>query len=312
MLPDQSVPVVHNNEIVISVVTPSYNQADYLEDTIRSVIQQPGVQLEYIIIDGGSTDDSVDIIRQYEGHISYWVSEPDAGQSHAINKGFERATGDILCWLNSDDMFEPEALQQVAASFANPDVMWLAGAAGLTDSSGNLLETRQPELVEPSVFLNWTMHWFPQPSVFWRRALWDKAGILDRELHYCMDLDLWWRMYQTSPPLIVNKVLSRYRYHDTAKCVEDREKAIAETENWLLDAMCGQSPEAKQLRKMTLDLYRENDARRRSCQQLMSWYLDPKGAPRLRSVLLQLPYPRKMLRYLKYWSDWRKHAGSRD
>lgn len=113
----------------ISIVTPSFNQGKYLEKTILSVLEQDYPNLEYIIIDGGSTDNSVEIIKKYEKHLAYWVSEPDRGQSHAINKGFGHATGEILGWLNSDDYYAPGAPQAIAEAFlANPDVGAIVGA----------------------------------------------------------------------------------------------------------------------------------------------------------------------------------------
>jgi glycosyltransferase involved in cell wall biosynthesis len=106
----------------ISIVTPSFNQGRFIEKTILSVIEQDYPNLEYIIIDGGSTDESVEVIKKYDQHLAYWVSEPDRGQSHAINKGFERATGEIFGWLNSDDWYHPGALKAVAEAFAaNPE-----------------------------------------------------------------------------------------------------------------------------------------------------------------------------------------------
>src|SRR5512134_129792 len=129
----------------ISIVTPSFNQGKYLERTIRSVIEQDYPNLEYIIIDGGSTDESVEIIRKYEKHLAYWVSEPDRGQSHAINKGFDRATGEIFGWLNSDDWYVPGALKAVAEAFAaNPEAGAVVGAGEMVDEEGKLVLRCEP------------------------------------------------------------------------------------------------------------------------------------------------------------------------
>jgi hypothetical protein len=220
----------------ITVITPSYNQCDFLEETIRSVLMQGYPQLEYIIIDGGSTDSSLEIIRKYEPWLTHWISEKDRGQCHAINKGFERAKGDILCWLNSDDTFEPGALHAVAQHFAaNPDWRALTGGCYFIGAGGGYLDvrTRQPVLgnrppesvrhtpraTGRDAFTHWYRDWFPQSSTFWRRELWQQSGPLDQSLNYSMDYELWRRMGAHTQIHVVPDVLSNYRFQDDAKCM---------------------------------------------------------------------------------------------
>ena len=201
----------------ISVVTPSYNQGSFLEETIRSVLLQAYPGLEFIIIDGGSTDNSVDIIRKYEPWITYWVSEPDAGQTYAINKGIQRATGDILSWLNSDDILCPGALQRVAEQFAGiPEVDLVYGDCEMIDDSGNVFSRFDVRIGDLAGLLE--ENFISQPSAFFSRRALDAAGGLDSELHYAMDYDLWIRMFLKKMKVCYDPaVLSRFRYHTTSK-----------------------------------------------------------------------------------------------
>jgi glycosyltransferase involved in cell wall biosynthesis len=179
----------------ISVVTPSFNQGRFLEKTILSVLNQGYPNLEYIIIDGGSTDNSVEIIKRYEQHLTYWESEPDRGQSHAINKGFARATGDIFAWLNSDDWYEPGALQKVAEVFtANPEAGAVVGAGNMVDEVGNEVLLCEPFEVTVASLYGWVDRFFWQPSCFFTRKAWESSGPLDEGLHFAMDLDLWFKI----------------------------------------------------------------------------------------------------------------------
>jgi glycosyltransferase involved in cell wall biosynthesis len=127
----------------ISIVTPSYNQGKYIEETIRSVIMQGYPNLEYIVIDGGSTDNTVEIIKKYQNNISYWVSEKDKGQTHAINKGFEKATGDIVAYLNSDDVYMPYSFSVVADIMTRWDISWLAGVRSHLNPSGSITTVKK-------------------------------------------------------------------------------------------------------------------------------------------------------------------------
>ncbi len=205
----------------ISVVTPSYNQGEFLEQTIRSVLLQDYPDIEYLIIDGGSRDNSPDIIRRYEPWLGYWVSEADRGQSHAINKGLQRATGDIVCWLNSDDYLAPNALLRVGEFFRDHEATdVLVGRAEILDANGRTVQTREaPQAMSGAVFIDWSNNWFAQQGTFWRRRVHDRIGWLREELHYVMDMELWWRMFANGCEFAAtHDVLGVYRWHDSAKC----------------------------------------------------------------------------------------------
>jgi glycosyltransferase involved in cell wall biosynthesis len=203
----------------ISIITPSYNQGQFIEETIRSVLLQGYPDLEYIIIDGGSRDQTVQIIKEYEPWLSYWVSEQDRGQSHAINKGFDQSTGLILGWLNSDDILLPDALATVAVNSPHPDEpMLIAGTAEIRDVS----LTRVIMVLDriPRTFFDVFSQFdtcFPQPSVFFTRKALKLTGVLREDLHYAMDLELWLRMAQDVPITVIEQHLSWWRTHEDSK-----------------------------------------------------------------------------------------------
>ena len=212
----------------ISVVTPSYNQARFLEETLTSVRTQDYPRTEHIVIDGGSTDGSVDIIRRHAPHLSYWVSEPDRGQSHAINKGFAQAHGDVLAYLNSDDTYLPGALHKVGEVFAQyPDVDLVYGDYVYTDVGGQPLRRRH---VFASISYESLLYhdYLGQPAVFFRRSLFERVGPLDESLHYCMDWDLFLRMWRVCRPRHIPLVLATYRLDHAAKSnAEETDAAVA-------------------------------------------------------------------------------------
>jgi glycosyltransferase involved in cell wall biosynthesis len=213
---------------LISVVTPSYNQAQFLDDTLRSVASQDYPRTEHIVIDGGSTDGSVEIIRRHAPQLRHWVSEPDRGQSHAINKGLAMATGDVLGWLNSDDTYLPGALKEVGEVFArHPDVDLVYGDYVYTDAGGRPMRRRH--VFASMSYESLLYHdYLGQPAVFFRRSLFEKVGPLDESLHYCLDWDLFLRMWRVCRPRHVPRVLATYRLDHAAKSnAEDTAAAVA-------------------------------------------------------------------------------------
>ncbi|XOV91161.1 MAG: glycosyltransferase family 2 protein [Bacteroidota bacterium] len=205
----------------ISIVTPSFNQASYLEQTILSVLDQNYANLEYIIIDGGSTDGSVDIIRKYEDQLVFWASEKDNGQTHAINKGFQKATGDIITWLNSDDYYEPGIFEKVAKSFNETKADFLVGAVNLVDEKGDLIEQKNGYWPEKSERMYDRTIYLAQPASFFKRDLLDRVGYLDESLNYTMDFDFWVRLRLAECEFkTIDEVLTNFRQHDQSKTSE--------------------------------------------------------------------------------------------
>jgi GT2 family glycosyltransferase len=201
---------------LVSVITPSYNQADFLEQTMRSVLEQDYPHIEYLVADGMSNDGSVEIIKKYADKLSWWVSEKDSGQGEAINKGLARATGEILAWLNSDDYYLPNAISSVVNIFQqNPDVVLIYGDMLAVDENSqtfNLLKYQQLSLEDLLCF-----QIIGQPSVFFRREAYEKAGGLDSTFHFLLDHHLWIRIAQQGKILHVSQTWAAARYHSQAK-----------------------------------------------------------------------------------------------
>jgi glycosyltransferase involved in cell wall biosynthesis len=203
---------------LVSVITPSYNQAQFLEGTIQSVLSQDYPQLEYIVIDGASTDGATDIIRKYADRLAYWVSEPDHGQTEAINKGLRRARGEILAWLNSDDLYEPGAVRgAVEALLAQPRVDLVYADCHYVSADGRLLQTMRAWDFVPRRLLTGIPLVIQPASFFTRRAL-DQAGPLDESLHYVFDHDFYVRLVLAGLDFRkVEAVWARFRLHAASK-----------------------------------------------------------------------------------------------
>lgn len=232
---------------VVSVVTPSFNQAEFVEETILSVLSQDYPHIEYLVIDGGSTDGSVDIIRRYADRVAYWVSEPDRGQSHAINKGFRRSTGEILTWLNSDDTLCPGAVRRVVQAFeAHEQALLVRGAGNLINRDGStILGTKPPGDFNPVRMLRSAGGVPNQPSVFWRRRLFEEIGGVDERLEYMMDWEYWIRIglhYAPDRLVAIDDCLANTRIYPEVKSftgVEKRARVYRQVTDWILQEMAG-------------------------------------------------------------------------
>ena len=212
----------------LSVVTPSYNQGRYIERTLRSVLDQGYPDLDYRVIDGGSTDDTLDILRRYEDWLR-WVSERDRGLGDAVNKGFDRATGEIIGWINSDDTYAPDCFATVMQVFRErPDVEFVCGDCNMIDEEDRLLRTRRAGPFNVRHLIRMGVSYVFQPTVFFRRRLLDRVGGCDITLKHGVDYDLWCRMGQVATPLYLPKVLANWRYQDASKTCSERHISLAE------------------------------------------------------------------------------------
>lgn len=220
----------------ISIVTPSYNKGHFLEVCITSILDQDYPNLEYIIIDGGSTDQSVDIIKKYEKWITFWSSEPDEGQSDAINKGFRMTTGDIVAWLNADDFYLPGAFATVAEAYqSNPLASFYFGDGLRVDEAGQPKNGFFPggRVLFNRTVLLFCLNYILQPSAFINRLHLVKINYLDPSLHYVMDADLWIRLSEVAPPMPISSRLAASREYKATK------------------TLSGSFPRIEELRQMT-------------------------------------------------------------
>lgn len=245
---DKDIPVSQNHSVVsnlnsrksnypcISVVTPSFNQGQFIEETIQSVLAQEYPNLELIIIDGASTDNSINIIQKYKSRLTHWESEPDRGQSHAINKGFKKATGDILAWLNSDDIYCSDTLTVIGQYFAqNPHIMLLSGYCNLSDPDLNIVGVKKTVPFSQEHFLEGGN--VPgQPAIFFRKEILELVGYLNEDLHFVMDWEYWLRISMAVPSsqiTLMERPLATARLWAQAKTSIAGAKSIQERENIL-------------------------------------------------------------------------------
>ena len=213
---------------LVSIVTPSYNQGQFIEATIRSVVEQDYPHIEYIIVDGGSKDETVEIIRRYENHISAWVSEHDQGQTDAINKGFARATGEILAWINSDDTYQPGAIAEAVAFLqTHSEIGMVYGDANLVNEAGQLLGRFPARQTDYRRLRRGSVH-IPQQASFFRTELWRKVGPLDPSFYFAMDYDLWVRLVKLAPLQYQPRLWANFRLHGQGKSIASDERCYPE------------------------------------------------------------------------------------
>lgn len=218
----------------ISIVTPSYNQGRYLDETMLSILNQDYPNFEYIVIDGGSTDESVDIIKKYQDRLAYWVSQKDRGFGDAINKGFSKATGEIFCWINSDDILFPNALKIIGNYFAtHPHVDMVFGDRYVIDENSQTLLKLRYQFHTELLFRYGKS--IPQECSFWRRSLHEKVGGLDERYTYAIDLELWCKFARNGRMRHIPFFLGAFRRHPDAKSSTIFTKGRAEARQILIN-----------------------------------------------------------------------------
>ena len=221
----------------ISIVTPSYNQGDYLEKTLRSVLLQNYPNLEFFVFDGNSQDQSADILKKYSPWLTYWESKPDKGQTEAINKGMKRVSGDIIAYINSDDYYNPGTFFRVAEEFQKGHE-WIVGAAEFHYVKDNKSVIWMPDkTTAPHNYLAWLARvgGLAQPSVFWSKAIMERNGLFHEYMHYCFDTEYWIRLLHKGEKIhFVEETFSNMLYHEEAKSVADIDKFQIEFDKYVL------------------------------------------------------------------------------
>ena len=238
----------------ISIVTPSFNRKKHFEATILSVLNQKYPNLEYIIIDGGSTDGSVDVIRKYEAHLAHWVSEPDDGMYHALQKGFNMSSGEIMGWLNSDDRLHANSLFILAEVFSRfGDVNWVQGVPTVIDESNRTVFVGSHTDINRSFFYQRkhekSKRYIQQESTFWRRTLWERAGSrMATEYKYAGDFELWMRFFQYDKLWNLNALIGSFRLSSEGQISTDLYDAYIREARKVLDSLPLSSAERRKIR----------------------------------------------------------------
>ncbi|MEO8405479.1 MAG: glycosyltransferase family 2 protein [Chitinophagaceae bacterium] len=241
----------------ITIITPSYNQGRFIEETILSVLDQNYPNLEYIIMDGGSTDNTVEVIKKYADRITYWVSEKDKGQSNAINKGLRMATGEIINWLNSDDLLQPGSLAVIAKYFTdNPTAIIVHGRIEYFGNTKNYYSVNLPlKDIETRYAAHICM---PQPASFFRKKLIDEQGLLDESLHFSMDTDLFMRAGLHYSLIQVEDVIAKFRLHGDSKSVSAFSKTFLSDNKKIFSKVVATLNEKEAIEELrSIDLYEE-------------------------------------------------------
>jgi len=214
---------------LVTIVTPVYNGEKYLEETIQSIITQTYDNIEYIIIDGNSTDRTIDIIKKYENKIAYWLSEPDNGMYDAIKKGFKVANGEIYGWLNASDKYYQSAVEVVVKTYNNyPEREWVTGIPTLYDENGLIVRVGEPlfyfnKFFKMGLYRGDVLGWLQQESTFWKKSLWEKVNGINNELKFAGDYDLWVRFSKYAHIYVIPTILGGFRGHPSQKGEEIEE-----------------------------------------------------------------------------------------
>jgi glycosyltransferase involved in cell wall biosynthesis len=204
---------------LVTIVTPSFNQASFLEATIKSILGQTYPNIEYIIMDGGSTDGSLEIIKRYQKNLAHWVSEKDRGQTDAVNKGFALARGEILAWLNSDDTLLPDAIEEAVQFLQeHPEIGLVYGDANYIDENSRVIGRFPAAQTDLKRLQRGYVH-IPQQASFFRKSIWDQVGPLDPEFFFAMDYDLWVGIARQAEIRYLPRVWANFRLHRDAKTI---------------------------------------------------------------------------------------------
>ena len=219
--------MMKSKEILVSIVTPSFNQGQFLERTIQSVLAQDYQNIQYIVIDGASTDKSIEIIHKYKRRIDFWISEPDRGQTDAINRGFARAKGEILAWINSDDTYHPAAVSQAVKFLQDqPEFAGVYAGADFIDENDQVIG-KFPAAQTDYHKLRYGYVHIPQQTFFFRRVFWEKVAPLDTSFNFAMDYDLWVRLAKLAPlKYLPGRKWANFRLHSDSKTI------LADLECW--------------------------------------------------------------------------------